>query len=850
MATLSVITNSFIISQLPKVSFYQYEVSFSPDIPVASKREAAINKLQTLNPAVFYPRGVYNGKEHLYLSKQLPGAGTFNVYMGEASPPPPTGSPGYYRVTISRTAAQAITPSEIPQLLVSGSSFVREKLSTATTVLQLLIRQSINENNPTHTRRAFFGPAGKKILPNDGIELWRGFFHSVRAVLIGTGNQKIGQMVVTINTTMTAMLHPGRGSLVDLAMTIYSARNVRDLNGDDYLRKLQSHLKRRRITIKGVGRDQQTKVAYELVRGPVGSIRFKKDGRDIELFDYYKRTYNITLQYPTSFGVQTSGEKAPFRVIIPAELCYLKPGQLYRRRLPTSASADAVRFATQSSADRLRAIVGKAESGTESPILSYQQSQYIIESGMRIEMKPMDVAAKTLPHPKMLFGENGFLYPKDGAWNILGKKFQLPVKLEHWAVVNLIRLDVEKIVRALIQACQETGMQIFPQPQLINGNPQNVEAALETARLQGNVQMIVVILPASAEAVKHHVKFWGNVKHGIPTQCLREGKVKADSQYLNNVAIKLNARLGGRYALPDGGALSDLQQDKDIGPMMVIGADVSHPAPGVLQPSFTGLVYSTDRQATQYVALSSVQEPRLEEIKDLKKMVKYAILDFGARNPIPKSILFLRDGVSEGEMEHVQRTEIEAIKEACREIWQEKQVPGPRPKITFIVVVKRHHQRFFPKHSSDGDKKGNTKAGLCVEQFRSPLALDFYLQSHAAIQGTPRPAHYSVLQDEIFGANVSKIQRACFELCHVYAKATRSVSIPAPVYYADLLCSHAKYRFNPEFDFDAGSTTSGEDMFDLGLWKSHFMDISRSEITTEMRTGTVVTKFHRSMWFL
>nr|GAT51090.1 argonaute-like protein [Mycena chlorophos] len=849
--TLTVFTNSFIINQLPTVQFHQYE-AFSPAIPVPSKREAAINKLQTLNPAVFYPRGVYNGKEHLYLSRELPGGNQiFMVYMGELSPPPPPGSPGYFNVRVTRTAAQPIRPSEIPMLVASGPNFDRDKLSTATTVLQLLIRQSINENNPTYTKRATFGPGGKKVLERDGIELWRGFWHSVRALLVRTNtNQMVGQMVITINTTMTAMLYPGRGSLVDLATEYLHIGNVRDASNDHNFSKLLSHLKKRRINVRSTGRERQTRVIHNLIRGPIGAYQFQKDNRTTDIETYYMRTYNIRLRYPTSFGVQISKEDAPFPMIIPAELCYLKPGQLYRKKIPASASADAVRFATQSSEQRFRAITGREsvdKAGTDSPIQSYGQSQYMADAQMMVSHAPMRLGAKMLEHPTMKFGNNSSVMPRDGSWNILGQIFETPAELEYWAFM-------ESLARGLTQACQATGMgmssggrpPVLPAPHLFVGNPLNVEEVLERALQQlPRLEMVVILLPRVADEVKHICKYWGNVVRGIPTQCLNEAKAKVDSQYLNNVAIKINARLGGRYARPADGMLALINTLQDFSPMMVVGADVSHPGPGVQQPSFAGLVYSLDAAATQYVALSSVQEPRLEVIKDLKSMMKRAILHFGANQPPPKSILFLRDGVSEGEMDRVQQTEIQVIQEACAEVWQEKNILGkmPLPKLTFIVVVKRHHQRFFPERPQEGDRKGNTRAGLCVEQFRSPLALDFYLQSHAAIQGTPRPAHYSVLHDEIFGQDLGRIQATCFELCHVYAKATRSVSIPAPVYYADLLCSHAKYRYLPNFDFDAASSHS-DDVFDLSVWENAFQPISMNQGN---RRGVF---YARTMWFL
>jgi len=42
------------------------------------------------------------------------------------------------------------------------------------------------------------------------------------------------------------------------------------------------------------------------------------------------------------------------------------------------------------------------------------------------------------------------------------------------------------------------------------------------------------------------------------------------------------------------------------------------------------------------------------------------------------------------------------------------------------------------------------------------------------------------------------MQALSFALCHVYARATRSVSIPAPVYYADIVCARAKNHYDPQ----------------------------------------------------
>ncbi|KAG6814757.1 hypothetical protein H0H93_012356, partial [Arthromyces matolae] len=69
------------------------------------------------------------------------------------------------------------------------------------------------------------------------------------------------------------------------------------------------------------------------------------------------------------------------------------------------------------------------------------------------------------------------------------------------------------------------------------------------------------------------------------------------------------------------------------------------------------------------------------------------------------------------------------------------------------------------------------------------------------------------------------MQVLSFALCHVYARATRSVSIPAPVYCkfyltfttqtsklvcpdADIVCSRAKHHYDPRESLDLSETAT------------------------------------------
>jgi eukaryotic translation initiation factor 2C len=275
----------------------------------------------------------------------------------------------------------------------------------------------------------------------------------------------------------------------------------------------------------------------------------------------------------------------------------------------------------------------------------------------------------------------------------------------------------------------------------------------------------------------------------------------------------LNVKLGGINTIPDPTSVTPLT-DPNM-PTVVMGADVIHPSPGSEgRPSFTSLVGNVDSDTAKYVADSRVQTSRQEMIADLDEMSKSILLLYmryrGAverktgPSAAPKRIIFYRDGVSEGQFKQVLDLELPLLKKACADLRID-------PKITIIVVGKRHHVRFFPVNERDGDKSGNCPAGTVVDrEIAHPTEFDFYLQSHGGLLGTSRPAHYSVLYDEN-GFSADALQSLSFALCHVYARSTRSVSIPAPVYYADIVCSRAKNHFDPTEQWDIAEDSSIHD---------------------------------------
>jgi eukaryotic translation initiation factor 2C len=128
---------------------------------------------------------------------------------------------------------------------------------------------------------------------------------------------------------------------------------------------------------------------------------------------------------------------------------------------------------------------------------------------------------------------------------------------------------------------------------------------------------------------------------------------------------------------------------------------------------------------------------------------------------LPEHVLFYRDGVSESQYGMVLFEEKDQILDGCQEAFKElrrdknnriKTSDKWAPKLTLLVVTKRHHARFFPsKEVTAGDKKVdiNLTLGQVIETtVVDPVNQDFYLQSHHSALGTARSSHYVVIHND------------------------------------------------------------------------------------------------------
>ena len=245
----------------------------------------------------------------------------------------------------------------------------------------------------------------------------------------------------------------------------------------------------------------------------------------------------------------------------------------------------------------------------------------------------------------------------------------------------------------------------------------------------------MMVIGLEKGTVRDLVKHTSDVICGIPSQYILEKTIKErERKILHNICLKLNSKLGGTNQVFAEASLPDVLQE----PVMIMGADVTHPAPGERKPSIAAVVGSCDPSAQSlYNTEVSFQfgDQAIEEIIKLEEMTRRLLKKFYQKTAKrkPQRIIFYRDGVSEGQFAMVLAKELTAIQRACTSL-QEDYTPG----ITFVIAQKRHKTRFFLHHSCDGiEKDENIPPGTTVDtDVTHPTETSFYLASHKGIQVT------------------------------------------------------------------------------------------------------------------
>lgn len=456
--------------------------------------------------------------------------------------------------------------------------------------------------------------------------------------------------------------------------------------------------------------------------------------------------------------------------------------------------------------------------------------------GLQIGRGLMTVAGRILPPPTLRYkdmrNKDMSVNVKNGSWNMANTKFHTAGNLGPWTYIlfNSNRrgctfdsrhvYDVVSQFRTQIAAAgmNANGLIQSPPPpeiQLTDGHESGNHAIIDgiLARMHGSPikpKFVLAILPYSDVSIYNSIKALSDAKYGINTVCVIASKfLKANAQYFGNISLKFNLKAGGTNHTLDPAKLGIVGQGKT----MLVGIDVTHPSPGSAEgaPSGVGIVASVDSTLGQWPAAFAFQEGRKEMVTALENLFLSRLKLWEKHNrEFPQNVIIYRDGVSEGQYQQILDQELPLIRSACKQVYPATMTKAGFPKLAIIVCGKRHHTRFYPTDSKFADKSSNCLPGTVVDRGVVEVrAWDFFLQPHACLQGTARPGHYYVILDEVLRGRPVKhplqnaadgLEELTHNLCHLFGRATKAVSLCPPAYYADLLCTRLRCYLPNEFD--------------------------------------------------
>ena len=495
-------------------------------------------------------------------------------------------------------------------------------------------------------------------------------------------------------------------------------------------------------------------------------------GEECTIEKYFKDKYKYQLKFPNYPCIHVG--KRDDQIYLPIELCRMK-----RQFLPLSKCLDdnqsqrMIKAAAKLPKERRETI----ERNLRNLSNHYESDPYANNFGLKVSGVMTKVLGRVLEPPALKYQNvNEFRKVKYGKWqagrrydeisNVL--KFLMPASLKYWGVLDLgdLSMKVKKqFVNRILSECKMRGMLV--------DNPIYKSADIRIAsqvrenfkklyhdikkkkegqngKKENGCKPIILVINPSKDPIKNELKYLGDLELRVPTQFILKSTITGrdnkgpNDQVLHDICLKINHKLGGVNH-----ALSNLPPILDE-VVMVMGADVTHPAPGDVskKPSIAAVVASTDLHFSQYNGQIRLQG-RVEEkskpeekskgkwrvVEEIKQMenIAYNLLSkfYQERRRHPEQIIYYRDGVSEGQFPAILNHELSAIRRACAKL-----KGGYEPKVTFIIAQKRHKTRLFVENPNDGiGKTKNIPPGTVVDTEITTLSeIDFFLASHEGIQ--------------------------------------------------------------------------------------------------------------------
>ena len=334
-------------------------------------------------------------------------------------------------------------------------------------------------------------------------------------------------------------------------------------------------------------------------------------------------------------------------IYLPAEICEIIPGHAYRGKLNDEQTRAMIKVACNTPAFNGNTITNQGF-----PDLGLRPNApgaALAPFGISVIPDMQVIPYRILPPPAISY-RDAANSPRvqDAGWNILNVNFLVGADMTNWAVllVNENRTnefqfqgtedpELRVFLSAFFAKCTASGIRCANRspPRILKADlppvrqdtptrtkaiaaiATQLENALKNSRQKPS--FVLVLLSGVDKFIYPGIKQLADVRLGVHTIHMllpkaRDARGNRQDQYFSNVALKVNAKLGGVNHKLDAASMVWLTgTERNKLKTMVMGIDVTHPSPNSVPgtPSIAAVVASVDDYFAQFPASLALQKP-------------------------------------------------------------------------------------------------------------------------------------------------------------------------------------------------------------------------------------------------
>ncbi|CAH0551300.1 unnamed protein product [Brassicogethes aeneus] len=616
-------------------------------------------------------------------------------------------------------------------------------------LFNIIIRKCLHYMKFQLVGRSYYDPTSKIQIHEHKLELWPGYFTSMR--------QHEKKILMTIDVDFKVLR---TDNVYDMMCQSRDARAFQNSVIDSVV---LTYYNNKTYRIDDVDFKANPKSTFAT-----------RDGGQISYIDYYKQKYNIRIQVEDQPLLVSRSKPREIRagmpetVILIPELCKLT-GLTDRQRENfqlMKSLGNYTRVAPQGRIQKLMEFCQRMRACKE-----------VIDELKRWDLQIantlIELPGRQLPPEKIFAGnQKQFSAGPQADWtrDLRSAPMLVNADMSRMAVIcpNKMARDANDFIGILQKAAQGMSFQI--KPKLFTIQRDDINSYLEQIEeVTGmNPTLVMCILPNPTVDRYSAIKKKCTVDRGLPSQVILAKNLtsKGVMSIATKVAIQLNCKIGG----------APWSVHMPLPGLMIVGYDVCRDS-AKKSKSFGAFVATLDKGATRYINFVNEHEHQEELSNHFATNMILACKAYETQNGVkPKCILIYRDGVGEGQLPFVHEQEVKNIEQKLKqELYGDTEF-----KMAFVVVSKRINTRIF--HKAD-----NPPPGTVVDDVITlPERYDFFIVSQCVRQGTVAPTSYNVIHDTI-GLPPDKLQILTYKLTHMYYNWSGTVRVPAPCQYAHKL---------------------------------------------------------------